>query len=94
MKSQKKFYYDDGKLITSPGIIAMLEREERVPNDLRFPHMTNKFSGSRKPERMQWLLNYFVYRTAKPNPTDAECKDYYARINRVFWSSTTGHLTL
>ena len=65
-----------------PLIQAMREREERVPNDLRFPHMTNKFSGSRKPERMQWLLNYFVYRTAKPNPTDAECKDYYARINR------------
>jgi len=81
MKNKTQFYNDSGELITSPGIIAMLEEELKKPNDLRFPHMTNKFSGSREPEKTQWLLNYFVYRTAQPNPLDEDCKSYYQRIN-------------
>ncbi|MEZ9234677.1 ADP-ribosylglycohydrolase family protein [Shewanella sp. 10N.286.52.A9] len=76
----KKYYDDSGKLITSQIIIEMLEREKKIPNDLRFPFMTNKLSGSREPHKTQWMSNYHVYRIAKPKPTDLECKNYYQRI--------------
>lgn len=59
----------------------MREREKKIPNDLRFPFMTNKLSGSREPHKTQWMSSYFVFRIAKPTPTDEECKGYYQRIN-------------
>ncbi|UJF20500.1 ADP-ribosylglycohydrolase family protein [Shewanella sp. OMA3-2] len=59
----------------------MIRLEEKIPNDLRFPFMTNKLSGSREPHKTQWMSSYFVFRIAKPTPTDEECKGYYQRIN-------------
>jgi ADP-ribosylglycohydrolase len=71
---------DNGQPI--PTIFQKLIKEKlRIPNDLRFPHITNKLSGSRKPEKTQWLEKYFVYRLAMPNPLDEECKEYYQRID-------------
>tara|TARA_R110000796_G_scaffold220695_2_gene336785 strand:- start:2727 stop:3884 length:1158 start_codon:yes stop_codon:yes gene_type:complete len=64
-----------------PLILEMREREKKIPNDLRFPFMTNKLSGSREPHKTQWMSSYFVFRIAKPTPTDEECKGYYQRIN-------------
>jgi len=81
MKNDDVILDDDGQPITSPVILAMIERRRKISNDLRFPHMTNKFSGSREPERMEWLSNYCVYRIAVPEPSDAQCKEYYQRIN-------------
>jgi ADP-ribosyl-[dinitrogen reductase] hydrolase len=79
----KKKYYDErtGKLITDELILEMIRLEEKIPNDLRFPFMTNKLSGSREPHKTQWMSSYFVFRIAKPTPTDEECKGYYQRIN-------------
>ncbi|WP_351016771.1 ADP-ribosylglycohydrolase family protein [Shewanella sp. AC91-MNA-CIBAN-0169] len=59
----------------------MIRLEEKIPNDLRFPFMTNKLSGSREPHKTQWMSSYFVFRIAKPTATDEECKGYYQRIN-------------
>lgn len=78
--SNKKYYDDSGKLITSSAIIRMLEMENKIPNDLRFPFMTNKLSGSREPHKTQWMSSYNVYRIAVPRPTDEQCKEYYQRI--------------
>ncbi|MDN3472004.1 ADP-ribosylglycohydrolase family protein, partial [Pseudoalteromonas sp. APC 4026] len=78
--SDKKYYDDSGKLITSSTIIRMLEMENKIPNDLRFPFMTNKLSGSREPHKTQWMSSYNVYRIAVPRPTDEQCKEYYQRI--------------
>ena len=72
---------DDGKPITSPRILAMIESRKVALEGLCFPFLSNKISGSREPTKTQWLLKYFVYRTAMPNPMDEECKDYYQRIN-------------
>ena len=58
----------------------MLDLEKKIPEELRFPPMTDKFSGSREPIKTQWLLSYAVYRTAVPWPTDLQCKEYYQRI--------------
>jgi ADP-ribosylglycohydrolase len=79
----KKKYYDErtGELITDELILEMIRLEEKIPNDLRFPFMTNKLSGSREPHKTQWMSSYFVFRIAKPTPTDEECKGYYQRIN-------------
>ena len=71
---------DNGKPV-SKAIQEMVDRQTRLPLDLTFPHITNKLSGSREPTKTQWMGKYFVYRKAVPNPTDAECKDYYQRIN-------------
>ena len=71
---------DNGKPI-SPAIQALIKRRDKISDDLRFPHITNKLSGSREPERTQWLAKYFVYRSAMPTPTDEQCKDYYQRID-------------
>ena len=67
----KKKYYDErtGKLITDELILEMIRLEEKIPNDLRFPFMTNKLSGSREPHKTQWMSSYFVFRIAKPTPT-------------------------
>ena len=78
--SEKKYYNDFGELITSSAIIRMLEMENKIPDNLRFPPMTNKFSNSREPIKTQWMSSYLVYRTAVPKPTDEQCKEYYKRI--------------
>jgi len=76
-----KFMLDDnGVPITDPDIIKIFEEKIRIPDDLRFPFMTNKLSGSREPHKTQWMLSYVVYRTAVPTPTDTESKEYYQRI--------------
>ncbi len=69
----------DGRVI-SPRIQAMIDRRNKISNDLRFPLLSNKMSGARVPTKTQWLLKYYVYRSAMPSPTDEECKDYYQRI--------------
>ena len=71
---------DNGLPITDPDIIKIFEERFRIPDDLRFPFMTNKMSGSREPHKTQWMLSYLVYRTAVPKPTDEQCKEYYKRI--------------
>lgn len=58
----------------------MVDRRNKISNDLRFPLLSNKMSGEREPTKTQWLLKYYVYRSAMPTPTDEECKDYYQRI--------------
>jgi len=72
---------DEGQLVTDPDILAMIERRRKISNDLRFPFMTNQLSGSRLPHKTQWMSSYFVYRTAIPEPSDAQCKEYYQRIS-------------
>ncbi|MGI9281485.1 MAG: ADP-ribosylglycohydrolase family protein [Endozoicomonas sp.] len=71
---------DDGKPIP-PDILEMIERDKRAQEGLSFPFLSNKISGSREPEKTQWLMKYFVYRQAVPFPTDEECKEYYDRID-------------
>lgn len=64
---------------TRPGN-GMLEEISRTPEDLRFPFLSNRFSGSRHPSKTQWLLKYFTYRTADPFPTEERCKAFYESI--------------
>ncbi|XPF94946.1 ADP-ribosylglycohydrolase family protein [Colwellia sp. RE-S-Sl-9] len=66
--------------IVHPLILQMRKRELQIPNDLRFPFMTNKLSGSREPHKTQWMSSYCVYRIAIPQPSDEQCKEYYQRI--------------
>lgn len=63
-----------------PLIQAMIDRRNKISNDLRFPLLSNKMSGAREPVKTQWLLKYYTYRSAMPNPSDEDCKDYYQRI--------------
>ncbi len=72
--------FDDNGNPIPESLRKFIEEQGRISNDLRFPHLSNKFSGGREPENTQWLLNYFVYRQANLTPSDSECKAYYEAI--------------
>ena len=61
MKQGEVILDDDGNPITSPAILAMIERRRKISNDLRFPFLSNKISGGREPTKTQWLEKYYVY---------------------------------
>ncbi|WP_202903917.1 ADP-ribosylglycohydrolase family protein [Pseudoalteromonas ruthenica] len=73
---EKKYYDNDGNLITEASIIALLEQQERIPDDLRFPFMTNRISGGKEPERMQWLASYTVFRLANNSSQESDIRAY------------------
>ena len=64
-----------------PDIQEMVEKDRLFQEGLAFPLISNKISGSREPEKTQWLLKYYVYRQAVPYPTDEQCREYYQRID-------------